>query len=49
MVAAVHFYATPADEKMLLDFVLCDDSIKLFPWVAMDVDDPKYPLSWLEE
>lgn len=40
MVAAVHFFATPTDEKMLLDFVLASETVRLFPWRSMDVANP---------
>ena len=40
MVAAVHFFATDEDEKSLLDYVLASDSVRLFPWATMDINDP---------
>jgi hypothetical protein len=40
MVAAVHFFATPTDEKALLDYVLSSATARLFPWVSMDITNP---------
>jgi hypothetical protein len=43
MAAGVEFFATPEDEQLFLDYILSSDTVRLFPWVAMDVE---HPLIW---
>lgn len=40
MVAAVHFFAMPEDETLLLDYILASNTVRLFPWEAMDINNP---------
>src|SRR4051794_5875648 len=40
MAAGVEFFATAEDEQLFLDYVLASDTVRLFPWVAMDVANP---------
>ena len=40
MVAAVHFFATEADEETLLDHLGEPNDVRLFPWVPMALDSP---------
>ena len=42
MVAAVHFFATPADEELLFNYVLTSEAVKLFPWASMDMASPTF-------
>jgi hypothetical protein len=40
MVCGVHFFATREDEGRLLDVLGEPDSVQLFPWIPMSVDNP---------
>ncbi len=42
MVAAVHFFATPADEELLFNYVLTSEAVKLFPWASMEMASPAF-------
>lgn len=42
MVAAVHFFATEADEEALLDHLGEPDTLRLFPWVPMTAQEPPF-------
>lgn len=42
MVGAVHFFATRADEDLLLDHLGVPERARLFPWVPMSPDAPVY-------
>ncbi|WP_339747936.1 hypothetical protein [uncultured Rubinisphaera sp.] len=42
MVAAVHFFATPEDEGLLLDYALSADTVRIFPWITMDMTSPAH-------
>ena len=42
MVAGIHFYATPDDERQLLDFAMSSGQARLFPWRKMTVAKPTF-------
>jgi hypothetical protein len=42
MVAAIHFFATEADEQSLFEYLCRDSAIYLFPWAKMVIDAPTF-------
>ncbi len=40
MVAAVHFFATESDDRLLLEHLAATADVRVFPWCAMPLDAP---------